>query len=208
MTRCSEVARPVSLSALEQLAPPPPSSYDPIRAAAAVLEAARAEAGALRAQAVADGYAEGLRAGREEASASLVPALDALRAALDEALAARDALVDSAESRAVALSLSIAEKVVAGALEVSPERVLDVVRGALRGVLDGERVVVCVHPDDVEVVRAAGHELADSQIEIYGERRVARGGALVRTAVGEIDAQIETKLTAVQALVTAELRGG
>jgi flagellar assembly protein FliH len=195
----------VSLSELEQLAPPP--SHDPVRAAAAVVEAAHAEAEALRARAVEDGFAEGLRAGREQASASLAPALEAVRAALDEAVAARDALVQSAEERAAALAVAIAEKVVAGVLEVAPERVVDVVRGALRGVLDGERIVVCVNPDDVELVRCAGRELADSHIEIHGERRVARGGALVRTSVGEIDAQIATKLAAVQALVAAELRG-
>jgi len=197
----------VSLSELEQLGPPPTRSHDPVRAAAAIVEAARAEAGALRAQAVQDGYAEGARAGREEAAAALAPALSALIAALDEALAARDALVDGAERRAAELAISIAEKVVAGSIEVSPQRVADVVRGALRGLLDRERIVVCVHPDDVELIRCAGDELGDSQIEIHGERRVARGGALVRTSVGEIDAQIETKLDAVRAIVAAELRG-
>ncbi|MGH2897500.1 MAG: FliH/SctL family protein [Solirubrobacteraceae bacterium] len=191
------------LSELEQLAPPP--SHDPVRAAAAVVEAAHEQAAELRAQAVKDGVAEGLRAGREEAAASLAPALQALRAALDEALAARDAIVESAEARAVDLALAIAEKVVAGAVEIEPARVIDIVRGALRGVLDGERIVVCVHPDDVELVRTAGAELSDAHVEIYGERRVARGGALVRTSVGEVDARLQTKLDAVAALVRAEL---
>jgi flagellar assembly protein FliH len=131
--------------------------------------------------------------------------METLRSALDEAVSARDAIVDSAEERAAQLALAIAEKVVAGALKVAPERVIDVVRGALRGMLDGDRIVVCVHPDDVELVRSAGNELADAHIEIFAERRVARGGALVRTSVGEVDAQIETKLAAVQALVAAEL---
>jgi flagellar biosynthesis/type III secretory pathway protein FliH len=206
MTSCSEVAGPplVALSELEQLAPPP--SLDPVRAAEAVIEAARVEANALRTQAVQDGFVEGMQRGREESAASLVPALEALRNAVDEAISARDAIVDGAEAAAARLAIAIAEKVVAGALEVAPERVVDVVRGALRGMLDGERIVVCVHPDDVDLVRSAGNELADSHIEIYAERRVTRGGALVRTSVGEIDARIETKLEAVQALVTAELR--
>ncbi len=203
MTRCSEAARPVQLSSLEQLAPPP--ALDPVRAARAVIEAAEAEAETLRAAAVDDGFAEGLRLGREEAAASLAPAADALRSALREAVAARDAIVDAAEVRAAELAVSIAEKIVVGALEIAPERVVAVVRGALRGLLDSERVVVCVHPDDVELVRAVSHELADGHIEVYGERRVARGGALVRTSVGEIDAQIETKLDAVRALVASEV---
>jgi flagellar biosynthesis/type III secretory pathway protein FliH len=205
MTSCSEVVLPslVALGELEQLTPPP--SEDPRLAAEAVIEAARSEADALRAQAVQDGLAEGLQRGREESAAELGPAMEALRSALEEAVRARDEIVDSAEARAAELAIAIAEKVVAGALTVAPERVIDVVRGALRGMLDGDRIVVCVHPDDVELVRAAGNELADAHIEIFAERRVARGGALVRTSVGEVDAQIDTKLEAVQALVAAEL---
>ena len=206
MTSCSEVAglALVPLRELEQLAPPP--TLDPVRAAEAVIEAARVEANDLRTQAVQDGFVEGMQRGREESAAALVPALEALRAAVDAAVGARDAIVDGAEAAAARLAIAIAEKVVAGALEVAPERVIDVVRGALRGMLDGERIVVCVHPDDVDLVRSEGNELADAHIEIYAERRVNRGGALVRTSVGEIDARIETKLEAVQALVAAELR--
>ena len=206
MTSCSETARPslVLLSELEQLAPPP-LLQDPRHTAEAVVEAARIEAGALRAQAVQDGLAEGLQRGREESAAALGPAIEALRGALEEAVRARDEIVDSAEARAAELAIAIAEKIVAGALTVAPERVIDVVRGALRGMLDGDRIVVCVHPDDVELVRSAGNELADAHIEIFAERRVARGGALVRTSVGEVDAQIDTKLAAVQALVAGEL---
>jgi flagellar assembly protein FliH len=205
MTSCSEAARPVALGELEQLGPPP--SQDPVRAARAVVEAAHAEAESLRARAVEDGFAEGLRLGREESAVALAPAVEALQSALAEALAARDEIVGAAETRAAQLAVAIAEKIVVAAIEVQPERVADVVTGALRGLLDAQRIVVCVHPDDVELVRAAGVDHSDAQIEIHGEQRVPRGGALVRTSVGEVDARLGTKLDAVRALVAAELRG-
>jgi flagellar assembly protein FliH len=203
MTTCSESARPVELSDLEQLAPPP--SQDPVIAAQAIIDAARAEAGALRAQAVADGRAEGIRLGRQDAAVELEPAVAALDAALGEARALRDAIVDDAEKRAAQLGLAIAEKIVAAAIEIEPGRVADVVRGALRGLLDGDRIIVSVHPDDVELVRAAVVGSPEHPVEILAERRVARGGAVVRTSVGEVDARIAGKLDAVRALVTAEL---
>jgi flagellar assembly protein FliH len=202
MTTCSDVA----LGELEQLAPPP--SQDPVIAAQALVDAARAEAGALRARAVEQGRAEGIALGREAAAAELAPAAAALEQVLAEARALRDAIVGEAEARAVQFALAIAEKVVAGALEVAPERVLDVVRGALRGLLDGDRIVVCVHPEDAAIVRAAGLGSEQAHLEVHGERRVARGGALVRTSVGEVDARIERKLDAVRALVAAELGAG
>jgi flagellar assembly protein FliH len=203
MKTCSEPARPVQLAELEQLAPPP--SQDPVAAARALIDNARAEAAGLRARAVEDGRSEGIRLGREEASAELAPAVAALEQALAEARAMRDAMLDQAEARAAEFAVTIAEKVVAGALEIEPERVVDVVRGALRGVLDSDRIVVSVHPDDVELVRAAGLGSPEAHVEVHPERRVARGGALLRTAVGEVDAQIEGKLDAVRALVAAEL---
>jgi flagellar assembly protein FliH len=203
MTSCSEAARPFALDELEQLGPAP--SVDPLRAAAAVVEAAHREAEALRAQAVQDGHAEGLRRGREEAAVALAPGMQALQAALGEVAAARDEIVASAERRAAELAVAIAEKILVGALDVQPERVVDVVRGALRGLLDGERIVVCVHPADVELVRSAGPELTDAHVEIHGEQRVPRGGALVRTSVGEVDARVGVKLDAVRDLVAAEL---
>jgi flagellar biosynthesis/type III secretory pathway protein FliH len=201
----SRAATPVALGELEQLAPPPPQ--DPAEAARAVIEAARAEADELRAQAVEAGREEGVRLGREVAAAELAPAAAALEQAVASARALRDELVDGVEADAARLALAIAEKVVAGALEIAPERVVDVVRGALRGLLDGELIIVCVHPDDVELLRAAGLGSPDEHVEVHGERRIARGGALVRTSVGEVDARIESKLDAVRALVAAELDG-
>jgi flagellar assembly protein FliH len=119
----------------------------------------------------------------------------------------RTEVAEAAEERAAQLALTIAEKIVAGALEIEPGRVVDVVRGALRGLLDGERIIVCVHPDDVELVRAAGLGSPEAHLEVHGERRVARGGAVVRTSTGEVDAEIEHKLDAVRALIAAELGG-
>jgi flagellar assembly protein FliH len=206
MTRCSEVGQPVALSELEQLAPPP--AQDPVAAARAVIEEALTEAEMLRTLAIEEGRAEGLRLGREAVAVELAPAAAALGQAIEEARVLRTEIAEAAEARAAQLALTIAEKVVAGALEIQPERVVDVVRGALRGLLDGERIIVSVHPDDLELVRAAGVGSPEAHLEIHGERRIARGGALVRTSVGEVDAQIEHKLDSVRALIASELSGG
>jgi flagellar assembly protein FliH len=208
MTRCSDPVqetRPVALGELEQLAPPP--AQDPVAAARAVIDEALTEAEMLRTLAIEEGRAEGLRLGREAVALELAPAAAALEQAVEEARALRTEIAEGAEARAAEFALAIAEKVVAGALEIAPERVVDVVRGALRGLLDGERIIVSVHPDDVELVRAAGLGSPEAHLEVHGERRIARGGAVVRTSVGEVDAQIEHKLDAVRALVAAELGG-
>lgn len=186
----AEFAFPV----LERPAPPPT-----VRELADELTAARAEADRIREEARAEGYAAGHAQGLAEAREQLAPAAsslgDALRGAQRDAVRAADAL----EREAVELAILLAEKVVAASVLHEPERVLDVVRGALRGVVDRGRVTVLVHPDDVPLVRGAMEPMLDElggieRCDVLAERRVARGGAVVRTSEGEVDVRLEAKL--------------
>ena len=77
----------------------------------------------------------------------------------------------------------------AGAIEVEPERVLDVIRGALRAIVERESVVLQVNPDDLELVREWLTRSPASlggieHVEVQEERRVERGGALCARAWG------------------------
>ncbi len=82
-----------------------------------------------------------------------------------------------------------------GAIAVDPELVLEAVRGALRGIVERERVTVLVHPEDLEMVRDAMDDVRASlggieHCEVQAERRVSRGGAVVRTPEGDVDARV------------------
>jgi flagellar assembly protein FliH len=174
------------------------------------LAAAQAEAGAIRAAARAEGHADGLEAGLAEGRAQIAAALAALEEAVAAVGALRDATAEVVEREAVELAVAVAEKVVAGALAVEPERVLDVVRGALRRLAERRRVTVLVHPDDLELVRSAAPGFAGElggieHCEVQAERRLTRGSAVVRTDEGQIDASVETQLARARELVEAEL---
>ena len=91
-----------------------------------------------------------------------------------------------------------------------PELVVEVVRGALRGIIERARVTVLVNPDDLELVRDAAIGLQAAlggieHLEVQAERRVGRGGAVVRHPEGEVDASLETKLERARELVEAQL---
>jgi flagellar assembly protein FliH len=181
----------------------------------AVVEAARAEADQIREQARAEGFAagraEGAAAGHEEARAHLAPAVQALHAAVEALEAERATIADRVEQGAVELALELAGKVVAGAVEAQPERVLDVVRGALRCFMERERVHILVHPDDLGLVResmdAVTGELGGiDHVEVQEERRLSRGGAIVRTATAQVDASLQTKLDRAREVIAMELQ--
>jgi len=181
----------------------------PVDQAAAVMDVlaeARAEADQIRRQALEEGYV----AGRHEALEALAPALTALASATEEVRAVQAANAAELERRAVELGMALAAKVLAGALSVEPERVLDSVQGALRGIVERERVIVMVNPEDLEIVQGAVEELKGTlggieHCVIEAERRVGRGGCIVRTAVGDVDARIETKLERAGEVVAAAL---
>jgi flagellar biosynthesis/type III secretory pathway protein FliH len=190
---------------LEPLAPPvsPANQADAVMD---VLAEARAEADMLREAARAEGFA----AGRADAVAALEPALAALTQAVADVHAQQAEAASQLERRAVELGLALARKIVAGALEVEPERVLEAVTGALRGIVERERVIVLVNPDDLEIVREAMDNLKASlggieHCEVQAERRVGRGGCIVRTPVGDVDARVETKLERAGEVVAAAL---
>ncbi len=194
---------------LEQLEPSAPPPRD---TPARILADATAEAERVRELARAEGHAEGLARGREDGLSEARSAASALHQALAEALTLREQLAAETEADAVALALALAAKILAGTLAVQPERVLDTVRGALRRVTDRRRVTVLVDPDDLETVSAAIAEV-EAQVsgiehcDVQADRRVGRGGAIVRTLECEVDASIDTQLERAREVIQAELGG-
>src|SRR5919204_6331424 len=185
---------PAGAFSFDQLPPEPAGArpaagLDPRALADDFMAAARAEANDTRHAARQQGYEEGYQAGMAAAREELAPAVAALGEALAGAQQLRAETADAVEARAVELSLRLAEKVLAGTLDVQPERVVDVVRGALRCLVDRERVIVQVNTLDLELVREAIEPLASSlggieSVEVQEDRRVSRGGATVRSTAG------------------------
>jgi flagellar assembly protein FliH len=193
--------------AFEQLEPSAP--LDPF-APEQLIERAREEAAAIRERARREGERSGFAAGLERGADASHSAAHALSSAREELLALRDQMVGALEQDAVALSLALAAKVLAGALDVEPERVLDVIRGALRHVAERRSITILVDPSDMEIVNASLRQISGEAggielCELHADRRVGRGGAIVRTNEGEVDACVDTQLEQAREVIAAEL---
>jgi flagellar assembly protein FliH len=188
---------------------PPAPPRTPVSDAAAVMDVlaeARAEAEQIRQAARNEGYASG----RADAIASLEPALAALTQAIGDVQDQQAEMASELERRAVELGLALSKKIVGVTLGLDPEKVIEAVAGALRGIVERERVTVLVNPDDLEIVREAMDGLRASlggieHCVVEAERRVGRGGCIVRTPVGDVDARVETKLERAGEVVAAAL---
>jgi flagellar biosynthesis/type III secretory pathway protein FliH len=114
------------------------------------------------------------------------------------AVAEREHMLQHAELEIVELAMQISRRIVNAAIDVDPELVVEVCRGAMRKAFQREHLVVVAHPDDLAMLRAAGPQMADElggihSLDFVEERRMDRGSVVVRTPAGEIDATIDGK---------------
>ena len=150
------------------------------------------------------GYAEGMERAESEARQSLA----ALAASVEAVSTARSDAVKAVEARAAELAVLVAERILGVQFELDPELVCSVVGSALRRVVDADKFIVDVNPDDLERVRewiSAG-EGGLAQIEVRPERRVGPGGCIVRTADVEIDARIAAQLDRARTVIRSALK--
>lgn len=119
----------------------------------------------------------------------------------------REKFYESAEPEVIKLVLSIAEKVIGRAAAENPELIKSVVHQALERAL-GDRITVRLNPDDYKSVMAGEHEFRDvidrtKRLLFREDEAIAKGGCIVETEVGTIDAQIETQMEAVRKALMA-----
>ncbi|WP_158542276.1 FliH/SctL family protein [Lujinxingia litoralis] len=170
-------------------------TLDELRESAArELAQARAEAESIREEA----RAEGLR----EATVETLERLSMARAEYD-------ALLKRAEPDMVRLAFQIARRLIGEALEVAPQRVEAMVAQSLELVRGKRQLLLRVHPDDLQALRQAEERLSyvvgGASVHLQADEDVERGGCLIETESGQIDARLQTQL---QVLQDALLEGG
>lgn len=116
-------------------------------------------------------------------------------------------LVQETESALIQLALEAAQKVVAG-LPINQKTVDSVVREALKQVEDTAEVTVQLHPDDLALLQKHKSEIlkgapGSDPLRFVSSAEVTRGGCLVRTRFGIIDARRETKLGQIREAIAA-----
>lgn len=103
-----------------------------------------------------------------------------------------------AEQAVTSLALDIAQRLVAD-LPITPEMVSGVVKDALLQVEESAEFHVRLSAADLELLQRSGSQLASghfngSAVHFHASPDVSRGGCIVQTRFGIIDARRETKL--------------
>ena len=144
-----------------------------------------------REKSIKKGYAEGESKGLAQVTEKLIR-LQRLR----------EEFYQQAEPEVMRLVMSIAEKVIGQIVEENPKLIRSVIKKALERSL-GDRIVVRLNPEDYKVATAEESEFREvidrtKRIVFRQDDTIVKGGCVVETEVGTIDAQIETQLKAIR----------
>ena len=149
------------------------------------------EAADIREAARAQGYAAGLEEGRRVGQSDCARVKDLL-ASLGSELESLDFRI---ADLVLELALDVAHQVVAGELSVRPERILEVINLALKQLTETtQEARLLLHPEDAALVRPQLEGVLDrNRLRIVEDVRVERGGCLIETPLGDVDATLSTR---------------
>ena len=141
---------------------------------------------------------EGFAAGNDAANREMSDMMSTMHNLVDMARIERHKLIESAEPELVRLATGIAERILHQQIALDRGVVVEMAKVAIGRLVDRESVTVRVNPADLERMRQHRDEFLNASdikhLRILEDQRVDRGGVLVETDGGTIDARISTQL--------------
>ncbi len=149
------------------------------------------------------GYDAGREEGYKEGQAEVMRLIDRLGTIVSTAVDIRDEIIRSSEKLMTEMILMIARKVIKDEIVERREVVINNIKEALQRVKDRDRIDIRVNFADLDMTTAHKDELIKmmeslKKVNIYEDSRVERGGCIIETDVGAIDARISTQLEAIE----------
>ena len=157
-----------------------------------------------------EGFIKGEAAGTESERNRLRNTFDTFDKTISELRELKENLCIDIEKGAVKLALAIAEKVVYHEVSVNKETLLGVLKGALEKVIDQEKIKIRINKLDLQFINESGCQISGltdklKDVIIEGDDTITRGGCVIETGFGSIDARIESQLQAVGDLLRSEM---
>ncbi len=149
-------------------------------------------------EARARGSERGYEEGKQKGQTELDPVIATFRDVAQSIREQRQHILERAEPELVRLAMTIAERIVHTEVVTNANVVVENVRSALTRIISREVVTLRVNPADHDIIRAhrdAIHAASDVEhLRIVEDQRVDRGGVVIETEAGTIDAKIATQL--------------
>lgn len=152
------------------------------------------DAALVEKQAFERGFREGEATGARQGLEKLQAAVQGFAQNAAQLALYKPQLRAEVEQQLVNLSMAVAQKILKRELSIDPNIVLAVVKGCLQEMENVEIYRIRVHPQDAPALAAYFQQHQRGNLEVIADGQVTRGGALLETAQGQLDARLETQL--------------
>jgi flagellar assembly protein FliH len=176
---------------------PPKSPAELTAEADQIIVQAKQQAEGIRTGAFNKGYAEGVEKARKEEGAALNKVIAGFQRSLEELARLRERGIKDNELEIIDLALDVARKIIGSELASDPQTVAKVIRNALSRVRVREGVSVRVNPEDHVLLSQGTPDFLEA-VKLVPDPDVARGGAVIESSTGNLDAQIEEQLAEIE----------
>jgi flagellar assembly protein FliH len=135
-----------------------------------------------------------------EIDRTIDPWLQQLQATVTEIDGLRTEITSRVERDVVRLAIEIAKKVVHREVTIDNEIVMTLIRIGLSRMHNRIAATVHLHPEDFRYVvsNRGGLEEGGHALELVEDRSIGRGGCLLRTELGDVDARIEQQFAEIE----------
>ncbi|MDA0745086.1 MAG: FliH/SctL family protein [bacterium] len=156
-----------------------------------------------------DGKTEGLKEGQEQSRDEIDRFVSALQSLQEQ----WEDHYKNTDQDLTHLALAVARRIIGASVQIQEEPVLHAVQECLAYLQDKSRVVIKVNPQDLDVVRRHRNNWLESlegieKLLVEGDADISRGGCIVETPKGDVDAQVEERLERLQTLLWLSDRTG
>ncbi len=168
-----------------------------------IIEKAKEEASQIIAKSEAEGFEIGRQKGYEAGLKEADPLISVFTGLIKELKNIRHEFHENSEEEVLNLVLSVARTVIGLEVERDPSLIQNVIREAVKQLETRENMKILVNPEDLaeaeEFKPQLGKDL-ERQVDmtIEPDSNITRGGCMVETNIGSIDARLETQLESIR----------
>jgi Flagellar biosynthesis/type III secretory pathway protein len=150
-------------------------------------------------EAYARGFTEGRKAGAEDEGRRLSEAMEALENSMRELDRLKNGCLEGNQEKILNLVFSVTEKVINREISTNRDIVHGVLKSAIKQVLDKEGIIVRLHPEDYRYMMEINPGIIDGfddvrSMSIVEDSTIRRGGVVIDTSSGEVDARLDQQL--------------
>ena len=161
-------------------------------------------------QAKEAGLQQGLEEARRQMADQVQEVTDRCNAMIASAEQEAKQIVMEAEPQIIDLVMAISRKIITDEVAERQSLVLGLVRDALERVKDQKQINIHVSSDDYEFVMKSRSELqgivgAEQSLSITADAILHRGGCLIETSFGTVEAGVETQLESIRKVLQGML---